>query len=213
MTRSRDQWVSYATQPLGATLAVSAGEESPLGVLYRDHADRVACWVARLGGPACDVDDLVQEVFLRVHRLLPGFRGDADVATWLYRITANVVRSRRRRDRVRSFLLRAFGAQEDTLRRPPATPVDQMEDREAAALVYTVLDDLREADRTVMILADLEGCSAQEIARLHGIKPGAVWVRLHRARRRFAERLAEIENASDVSGRPGGTLLWGEKKP
>src|SRR5262245_13697994 len=71
------------------------------GEVYRLHADRVARWVARLGGPAVDVEDTVQEVFVKVHRLLAQFRGDAELTTWLYRITENVTRARRRKERVR----------------------------------------------------------------------------------------------------------------
>src|SRR5262249_14147909 len=72
---------------------------SPVADLYRAHAQTVARWASRLGGPAIDVEDVVQEVFLVVQRRLDGFRGDAHVKTWLYRITANVVRWRRRKDK------------------------------------------------------------------------------------------------------------------
>src|SRR5947209_6991554 len=72
--------------------------------VYRAHAAKVARWAARLGGPAVDLDDVVQEVFLIVHRQLAKFRGEAQVTTWLYRIAENVVRHRRRKERFRRWL-------------------------------------------------------------------------------------------------------------
>ena len=78
----------------------------PLDELFRTHARRVERWAQRLGGPRADVADIVQEVFLAAHRHAGRFRGEASVTTWLYRITANEVRMRRRRARLRAIHLR-----------------------------------------------------------------------------------------------------------
>src|SRR5262249_44087441 len=55
---------------------------SPVADLYRAHAQTVARWASRLGGPAIDVEDVVQEVFLVVQRRLREFRGEAEITTW-----------------------------------------------------------------------------------------------------------------------------------
>ena len=52
--------------------------------LYREQVEQVARWAARLGGAEIDVDDVVQEVFVAVHKQLPKFRGESSVRTWLY---------------------------------------------------------------------------------------------------------------------------------
>src|SRR5438067_1040427 len=90
--------------------------------LYRAHGQRVARWVQRLAGPSVDVEDLVHEVFLIVQRKLGGFRGEAKVTTWLYRITEHVVRHHRRRERVRRWFGGSAEGAADLLRKLGPAP-------------------------------------------------------------------------------------------
>ena len=170
------------------------GPDAPLppdlDEIYRCHAPAVARWVARLGGPTADVDDLVQEIFLVAERQLADFRGNAKVTTWLYRITEHVVRGRRRKDRLRHWLMLSRRADvERTASPPPLTPIEELERRRDAATVYRILDRMPDRYREVLILFELEGASGEEIATLTGRKPATVWVHLHRARQRFLEEL------------------------
>jgi RNA polymerase sigma-70 factor (ECF subfamily) len=167
-----------------------------LVAIYRAHVQRVARWTGRLGGPLVDVEDVVQEVFLKVQHLLPGFRGDAELTTWLFRITENVVRHRRRRERLHRWL---SGGSKEALAQLPSSlpsPLEQLERHEATGLVYRVLDSMREQARTVLILFDLEGLSGDELEQLTGVKAATLRVRLHRARAEFAARLARLEKQS-----------------
>jgi RNA polymerase sigma-70 factor (ECF subfamily) len=166
-----------------------------LGELYREHAGTVARFAQRLGGPSLDVEDVVQEVFLVAHKQLPSFRGEARVTTWLYRITENVVRHRRRKERFRRWLggsSEEVGGKQASLR---PTPVEDLERREASRTVYRVLDQMSERSRTLIILFELDGKSGEEIAELTGQKVGTVWVALHRAREQFLERLRKLDRA------------------
>jgi RNA polymerase sigma-70 factor (ECF subfamily) len=175
--------------PEGAALVL--GRKLTLEAVYRAHAQRVARWAARLGGPTLDAEDVVQEVFLVVHRLLPSFRGDAELTTWLYRITENVVRHRRRKERLRRWLGGAPEALEAEA--GPETPAEDLERREARRLVYRVLDGMGEKYRTVLILFELEGLPGDEVARLMDARPATVWVWLHRARSQFLAGLERVE--------------------
>src|SRR5947207_4439726 len=74
--------------------------------VYRDHFDFVYRQAARLGGPVIDAEDAAQEVFMVVARKLDTFDASSLVTTWLYGITLNVVRSLRRRARVRKWFER-----------------------------------------------------------------------------------------------------------
>jgi RNA polymerase sigma-70 factor (ECF subfamily) len=154
--------------------------------IYRAHVEQVARWAARLGGTEIDVDDVVQEVFVAVHKQLPKFRGESQVRTWLYRITANQVAERRRRDRWRRWFR---GAPDEEVVSPALTPVETLERREATARVYRALDQLNEKYRTLLILFELEQHSGQEIAELTGLSLDAVWVTLHRARAQLLKKL------------------------
>jgi RNA polymerase sigma-70 factor (ECF subfamily) len=159
--------------------------------LYREHVERVARWAARLGGPDIDVDDVVQEVFVAVHRQLSKFRHQASVSSWLYRITANQVGERRRRDRWRRWLCGSADDAAGRLPSPALSPVEALERREAAATVYRVLDQMNERYRTLVILFELEQLSGHEIAELTGMSLDSVWVGLHRARAQFVARLGK----------------------
>jgi len=163
-----------------------------LDALYRQHAPAVARWVAHLGGPRVDVDDLVHEVFLIAHRRLAEFRGDAKITTWLYRITERVVSARRRRDRARRFMTRLWrgDVEQSTAAMSRLTPIEEVERQQARGAVYRVLDRMGEKYRSLLILFELEGMSGEEIAALTGIKLATIWVRLRRGRLLF---LAELE--------------------
>jgi RNA polymerase sigma-70 factor (ECF subfamily) len=157
-----------------------------LDALYRAHASTVARWAARLGGPRLDAEDMVHEVFLVAKRRLPDFRGEAKVTTWLYRITARVVRDRRRRERRRHWFARAFRSDvERAVAVPYVTPVEALERRQASDAVYEILDGMPDKYRNVLVLFELEEMSGEEIAALTGLKLPTVWVHLHRARARF----------------------------
>ena len=170
---------SIASAPPGTKVA-------SISEVYRLHAGDVARWAARLGGPQVDVEDVVQDVFLTAHRLLPEFRGEAKITTWLFRITQNQVRHRLRRLRLR----RLFSSSEegDILAELPSgtpSPVDDLERKEARATVYRILDGMSDKYRTAFILFEIEKLPGEDIAQLLNQKVATIWVWLHRARARF----------------------------
>jgi RNA polymerase sigma-70 factor, ECF subfamily len=179
--------------------SVGSGRRLDLERLYKDHADDVARWARRLGGPALDVEDIVHEVFLVVQRRLPEWRGEARVTTWLYEITLRVVSDRRRRW---SWL--RLGPLISTRRGPAAAAADdleadepdalaRLERREATTTLYRLLDGIGEKYRTVIILFELEGRSGEEIAALTKTSLANVWIRLHRGRQKLARRFLAWE--------------------
>ncbi len=167
--------------------------------LYRLHGQKVERWAGWLGGPLLDVEDLVQEVFLTAHRLYPKFRGECQVTTWLYRLTANVVRHRRRSERFRRWL---GGSAEDVaghLSTPSRQgPVEDLERKQATLLCYEALDRLSEKERALIVLFELEERTGQEIAALTGRKLATVWVDLHRARKRFSLELSRLDKGGNT---------------
>jgi RNA polymerase sigma-70 factor (ECF subfamily) len=169
--------------------------------VYRAHAKTVARWAMRLLGPGGDFDDVVQDVFLVVRRRLPQFRGDAEIATWLYEITVRVAQESRRRARWWSWATGrgqspSRGQMRVEFMPPPEMPPDPqalLEARERTRVLYRLLDELGEAYRTTFILFELEGLSGERIAEITGTRLSTVWVRLTRARRRFIQRMRAWE--------------------
>lgn len=178
--------------------AASAAEDqvrpgASLADLYRAHASDVGRWAQRLGGPLMDVEDVVQEVFLVAHRKLPTFRYDASPSTWLFRITHNVVRHRRRKDRLRKWLSGTAEAEQDARPTEERGALEKLEARQSADRLYSVLNQMSDRYRTVLVLFELEEQSGEQIAQLLGAKTATVWVWLHRARADFLKRMRALE--------------------
>ncbi|HZS38315.1 MAG TPA: sigma-70 family RNA polymerase sigma factor, partial [Polyangia bacterium] len=144
-----------ATMPIEREDPRPAAPPLTLDGVYREHFDFVFRMAARLGGPGLDAEDASQEVFLIVARKLDTFDGSSLVTTWLYGITLNVVRSMRRRQRLRRLFERDDAPQADVA----IQSVDRAEVMEAHRIAYAILDKLAPKKREVFILAEFEGLS------------------------------------------------------
>lgn len=154
--------------------------------VYAEHFDYVYRLVARLAGRE-DADDLVQEVFLVVHRRLSEFEGRALITTWLFRIAYRVVGAHVRRERLRRWLARALVGSDDRSSAPSGLlSVEEAERRQAT---LETLARLSWKKRAVLILHEVEEWSCPEIAARIGVPVGTVYTRLHHARREMARHL------------------------
>ena len=161
-----------------------------LGALYDRHKDRVFNTAYRVLGSHADAADLTQEVFLQIADRIRGFRGDASLTSWVYRITVNLaIDYRRRRARRPARGLSADGGEGDvevTERRPGTAPPP--EDPAAAASrgeedrrVREALERLSPKLRAVVVLRYFENLSYEELAEVLGTSMGTVKSRLNRA--------------------------------
>ena len=127
---------------------------------------------------------------LAVQGALPRFRHEANLTTWLYRITRRVVTRWRRKERVRRWL---FGGGDDSTDAPSAdaSPSDVLERRQASVALYRALDTLNEKHRTALLLFELEQLPAEEIAQIMQTRPGTVWVWVHRAREKLKQEVRD----------------------
>jgi RNA polymerase sigma-70 factor (ECF subfamily) len=165
--------------------------EEMLDRIYESHVADVHRWVRRLTGPRQDVEDLVHEVFLVAMRRRGEFRGEGKVSTWLFRITALVVKDRRQRERSRHGLFARHSEDMGKAHPPVVTPLEDFERQEQVGRLYAALDRLPDRYRTPIILYELEGLATAEVAELLGVSSGALWVRLHRGRSRLLRELAK----------------------
>jgi RNA polymerase sigma factor (sigma-70 family) len=162
------------------------------GRLYRDYATAVVRWAASLSRSPVDAEDIAQEVFLVVERrrsCLPDLRNPA---SWLYRITANIVR-RRRRDRNRRGLARAQWL--DEVANDIPSPFDDLEKRRQMESLDKALGSLGAQDRKLLYLCDVRRMPTKQISALTGINPHTLRVRRFRARMQIARRMRETEQA------------------
>jgi RNA polymerase sigma-70 factor (ECF subfamily) len=162
--------------------------------LYEKYALEVKRWASRLAGPReVDLQDLVHDVFVIALRRHFIFRGDAHVRTWLFRITRNVVRNRRRRAFIRGLLFRRHQDALIAAIPTPATPEEESDRHERHCRLYQALDRLPDCYRTTLILYEIERLSGEEVAALTGTSLGTVWVRLHRGRSKLVQVLKKEE--------------------
>src|ERR1700732_4158398 len=149
----------------------------------------------RLTGSREHVDDLAQDVFLRLYRALPSFRGEALITTYLYRITVNVAQDewkrRRRDDRPLVSLSDETADWEARLQHPSRNAEEQMEEREFQQMVEEQLQRLSQVERTVLVLYHQEERTYEEIANVLGLPIGTVRTHLHRSRKKLREALQE----------------------
>jgi RNA polymerase sigma-70 factor (ECF subfamily) len=177
-----------------------AGEPAAFRQLFRDHRASVTRLVHRMTGGSPDIEDLVQEVFVQVHKSLGSFRREARLGTWIYRIAVNVVLMHRRALRSRPSTVQAS---------PDATildedqPDEQLARRRRIAALYRLLDRMSEKKRTVYVLHEIEGLSPAEIAKIVGAPVLTVRTRLFYARRTLhAELLQEPALATLAAALP-----------
>lgn len=155
--------------------------------VYEAQFDFVWRSARRLGVSALHLDDVVQEVFLVVHRRLAEFEARSSLKTWLFAITRRVVSDYRR-----------------SARRKPSEPIGnyepeagascladaQLARNEDARLLYALLEELDEDKREVFVLAELEQMSGPEIADALGENLNTVYARLRAARAAFEAAVA-----------------------
>jgi RNA polymerase sigma-70 factor (ECF subfamily) len=165
----------------------AAGDRGAFERLYRQHVNRVFSLCARMVADRARAEELTQDVFVRAWEKLTLFRGESSFATWLHRLTVNVVLNARKSEgRQKS---RFEENDEETgmdahagVVGMPLAPGDLLDLEEA-------IGGLPPGARRVFVLHDVEGYKHEEIADMLGVTSGATKAQLHRARLLLREAL------------------------
>lgn len=163
-----------------------SGDDTAFGELVDRYKDLVYGVVYRMMPDRTQVDDLAQEVFLKVHRGLPYFRGDARLSTWIYRIVQNVcsqARARRRPD------LPLDGGREDRPVREPGSVDGAFADLELRDRLEKAIAQLPENYRLLIAAHYLRDVQYEALAEALNIPLGTVKTHLYRAKRQLRELL------------------------
>jgi RNA polymerase sigma-70 factor (ECF subfamily) len=166
--------------------------------VFLAYGSRVYSVALRMLGNTADAEDVAQDVLVQVILNLDGFRGEAELSTWLHRVTVNAVLQYRRKHAPRlarqvqvapEYVLDA--TQSPGGRRAPLVRPEQIiMDREAREMFERAIIALPESYRDVFVLSDVEGMANAEIGQLLGLSLPAVKSRLHRARLQLRDALA-----------------------
>ena len=170
-----------------------AGDGRAFGSLVRSHDAVLRGLAYHLLGSREAMDDALQDAYLKAHRGLAGFRGEASVRTWLYGITYRTcidhLRARRRRP-----------TDPIDVDRLPADRVDRISALEDRLRLRAALDRLPPEQRAVVLAVDVAGLSYDEVAAALGVAPGTVGSRLNRARTALRAELRDPPDERSTAG-------------
>lgn len=195
-TRPRPAPASQPAEPDDRALLerFRRGDGAAFELMVDRHQRLVSRLAFRLLGWPGEIDDVVQDVFTLALEKLPGFRGEARLATWLASLTVSTCRRRLRRRALSLAYLRRRWAEGRAADRGASLPADARAcERERLDALRRALLRLSAADCEVLVLHYLERMPVAELSRVLGLRPNAVDVRLHRARRRLRALLPGLE--------------------
>jgi RNA polymerase sigma-70 factor (ECF subfamily) len=187
-----------AASESGLLEAARRGDRAALTTLLERHQQRVFGFGLKMCGDPEDAKDVAQETLMTMVRTVRDFRGDASLSTWLYTVARSFcIKKRRRTKGAPAFHEALDKASQEDAGKPSSTPEQMLLGREAREAIGTALDQLEPEAREVVVLRDIEGLTAAEVAEVTGLSVAAVKSRLHRARAALREHLLAV-----VGGEP-----------
>jgi RNA polymerase sigma-70 factor (ECF subfamily) len=182
--------LSRAIDPTDPLLSQREAPTLTAEAIFHQYAGRVCSVVRRMLSNEADVEDVTQDVLLQVVRKLDTFRGEAEVSTWLHRVSVNAALQHRRKQAPRRAHEVSTSREEmEVLGRPissgsrwGAAPDEPILGREAEDYIKEAIRGLPAKYRDPFVLAFIEEMPHAEIGRLLGLSRPAVKSRVHRAR-------------------------------
>jgi RNA polymerase sigma-70 factor (ECF subfamily) len=171
---------------LSLVRAAANGDATAFARLYDAYYERVTRRLSHLLGPTSNVDDVLQETFLRAMRALRQFRGERPFRHWLLRIAMSAARDEQRRSR--RAIWRLF-SEPDQIEQARSSDVRDAERYADLVAVHRALRQLSPRLREVVILFELEGESLADIAAQLSLSTNTVASRLRRGRERLRAAL------------------------
>lgn len=173
-----------------ALSALSQGHISALGILYDRYQAAVCSFVRRATNDASDVEDVVHATFMTAARAAANFDGRQSCRPWLVGIAARLLYRRQRGLSRWARALRELTLHEGARYTDPHRALNA---RDEVQRLSAALERLSEPKRVVLLLAENEALSSEEIAAALHIPVGTVWTRLHHARRDLRRMLDREE--------------------
>jgi RNA polymerase sigma-70 factor (ECF subfamily) len=171
------------------------GDKHAFELLVAKYQRKLGRLLSRFIRNPTEVEDVVQEAFIKAYRALPSFRGESAFYTWLYRIGINAAKNYLVSEGRRPPTTTEFDSEEaegfedaDQLRNIN-TPENELMSKQIAETVNKAMDGLPEELKAAITLREIDGLSYEEIANMMNCPIGTVRSRIFRARETIAERL------------------------
>ncbi len=188
--------------------AARAGDKDALEEFLKRYQQNVYRFGMKMCRHPQDAEDVVQETLMAVARTVQSFRGSSSVTTWLYTIARNACSKKRRKRKFapthEESLDEDRGGDRETLQvaDPSRGPEDTAVAREVEAALKEAIWSLDPKYREVLVLRDVEGLTAPEVAEVLGLSVAAVKSRLHRARSAVRDRVAPVLGNPEAAAEP-----------
>ncbi len=180
-----------------------SGDKRAFGLLVEKYQRKLGRLLSRMIRDPAEVEDVVQEAFIKAYRALPNFRNESAFYTWLYRIGINTAKNylvamgRRPRAVPEIEVEDAENFEDGDELRTIDTPETELMSKQVAKTVNETVASLPEELRTAITLREIEGLSYEEIATLMNCPIGTVRSRIFRARETIAEKLRPLLDTPD----------------
>jgi RNA polymerase sigma-70 factor (ECF subfamily) len=209
MSPSKLTDLAYLTETEIIGLA-QQGDAGAFEHLYKQHSRNVYAMCFRMAGNSSDAEELTQEAFLQVFRKIGSFRGESAFATWLHRITFNIVLARFRKKKLGEISLEdtfetdnEFGA--------PRKQIGQVDLNMKGLFdrlgLNRAITQLPAGCKKMFLLHDVEGYGHEEIAKILGCSVGNSKSQLHKARVRLRKLLRGQGEHTEKAGR-ASEIYW-----
>ncbi len=183
------------------------GDHAAFNEVVQVYRKRILGTVARLIGRIEDVEDVGQEVFLRLYFSLDQLRTPEVFEPWLYRLTVNACYDHLRRQRRRNESRMADLSETQVVLADASAGTKQQEESErkkrVTEMVGALLSAVSEQDRILLSLKEIEGLSLKELEKIYGVNENALKVRLFRARQRVLKAYENMAGGVRKSRRSG----------
>lgn len=188
----------------------SQGDDGAFNQIVLAYRKRIMGTISRLIGRPEDVEDVAQEVFMRLYYSLDQLRSLNVFEPWLYRLTVNTCYDYLRKQRRRQESRMADLSEQQVVMADAAAAGDQRTEEVRRAgvreFVQGLLEEVSEEDRLLLTLKEVEGLSLKELEQVYGVNENALKVRLYRARQRVLRAYEKSGGESRVkSGSTGET--------
>ncbi len=188
-----------------------SGEEAAYNQLIQVYRKRILGTIGRLIGKPEDVEDVAQEVFVRLYFSLDQLREPEMFEPWLHRLTVNAAYDYLRKQRRRTESRMSDLSEQQVVMADAVASTNQRieEDRRAEVreLVTSLLSEVSEEDRILLTLKEVEGLSLRELEKVYKVNENALKVRLFRARQRVLKAFGRLSGdkailVEDLTGSP-----------
>lgn len=174
---------------------IKKGDIDAYEKIVQKYQDKVFGLIYNIVKKQNDIEDLAQEVFIKVYKNLGKFKGDSSLYTWIYKITVNLCLDELKKKKNVIYLDEKIEVDDGEVNRelPSEDKLQEelYEEKELKEKMHNCINKLPEKQKIMIVLRDIKGLSYEEISKITDIKLGTVKSQINRARLKLKELLAE----------------------